>query len=113
MDLTCIAAEGIEDASERPWAEIAADILLQARIMLKAFVAFLGTLTFAVAGNNAVALVLWLVFKFAWWPLLAPSCFYTSNGLPAPPPQDYLINLIVFVPLTWFAWVFSRKRSSQ
>src|SRR5208282_800420 len=76
----------------------------------KAFIAFLGVLAFVVAGNNAVALLLWLGLKFAWWPLVAPSCLYTSNGLPAPPPQDYLINLIVFVPLSWLAWVFARRK---
>ncbi len=78
----------------------------------KAFIAFLGVIAFVVAGNNALALVLWLWLKFAWWPLLAPTCLYTSNGLPAPPPQDYVINLIVFAPLSWLAWIFARRNAS-
>ena len=83
------------------------------RTTWKAFIAFLGVLAFVIAGNNAVALVLWLVLKIAWWSLIAPSCLYTSNGLPAPPPQDYLINLIVFVPLSWLAWVYVRRNESH
>jgi len=82
------------------------------RTTSKPFIAFLGVLAFVVAGNNAVALALWLWLKFAWWPLLAPSCLYTSSGLPAPPPQDYVINLIVFAPLSWLAWVFARRGDS-
>jgi len=83
------------------------------RTTWKAFIAFLGVLALVIAANNAVALVLWLGLKFAWWPLIAPSCLYTPNGLPAPPPQDYLINLIVFGPLTWLAWVFARRNTAR
>ena len=70
----------------------------------------LGVVAFMIAANNTGALALWFSFRFAWWPLLAPSCLYTPNGLPAPPPQDYLINLVIFVPLAWLAWRFSRRK---
>ena len=73
-------------------------------------IGILGLVAFMIAANNTVALALWLGFRFAWWPLLAPSCLYTPNGSPAPPPQDYLINLAIFVPLAWLAWTFSRRK---
>lgn len=80
---------------------------------MKVFVSVVGTLMFVVAANNAVALVLWLLFRFAWWPLLAPSCLYTPNALPAAPPQDYLINLAIFIPASAFAWNLSRRRKKR
>ncbi len=73
-------------------------------------VAIFGVLAFVVAASNAIALILWLVSGIRWWPLLAPSCLYTASGLPAPPPQDYLINLAVFVPISWLAWKFARRK---
>ena len=73
-------------------------------------IGILGVVAFMIAANNTVALALWLGFRFAWWPLLAPSCLYTPNGLPATPPQDYLINLAIFVPLAWLAWTSSRRK---
>lgn len=77
------------------------------------FIGILGVVTFLMAANSAIAIVLWLGFRFAWWPLLALSCLYTPNGYPAPPPQDYLLNLVVFVPLAWLAWKFSRRKLRQ
>jgi len=73
-------------------------------------IGILCVVAFMIAANNIIALALWLGFRFAWWPLLAPSCLYTPNGLPATPPQDYLINLTIFVPLAWLAWTFSGRK---